>query len=72
MEMETKKVKRVYKQLVCLHNKRKTECFICGGKSLCIHHKLKYYCKECGGKAYCIHNKESQCVLFWWFWIMFA
>ena len=46
MEMETKKVKRVYKQLVCLHNKRKTECFICGGKSLCIHHKLKYYCKR--------------------------
>ncbi len=44
----------------CIHDKLKTRCIECGGRSLCIHDKRKTMCRECGGGEYCIHDKEKR------------
>ena len=44
----------------CPHNKQKSRCLECGGKSLCKHQKSKYLCKECGGHGICKHKKRRS------------
>lgn len=49
-------------KLRCKHDKRKTLCLECGGKSLCNHNRIKYNCKECKGKSLCSHDRiKNRC-----------
>jgi hypothetical protein len=46
----------------CLHNRRKTRCYECGGNSICPHNRRKTRCHECGGGSICHHNRQkSRC-----------
>jgi hypothetical protein len=46
----------------CEHNKRKSQCEVCGGSEICEHNKRKSICKTCNGASICIHNKiKSTC-----------
>ena len=46
----------------CEHNKRKNECYECGGKSMCEHQRRKRECSQCNGKSICEHKQiKSIC-----------
>jgi hypothetical protein len=46
----------------CEHDKRKSECKMCGGSQICEHDKRKSQCTQCGGSETCEHNTEkSKC-----------
>ena len=51
---------------ICEHNKRRTLCSQCGGKSLCTHGRQKVHCKLCRPercKSFCRHGRQkSRCV----------
>lgn len=50
---------RVKVRTKCVHNKRKSDCIQCGGRSVCIHNRQKARCIECTG---CVHGKrKSRC-----------
>ena len=47
---------------ICVHNKRRTLCKLCGGGSICQHGLQRPWCKQCGGGARCQHGKQkSRC-----------
>ena len=47
---------------ICIHNKRKSRCNVCGGSEICEHRKIKSRCNVCGGTEICEHSKvKSQC-----------
>jgi hypothetical protein len=58
-------VKRT-RHFICSHNKRRTLCATCGGKSLCVHGRQKMHCKACRPKkcgSFCRHGRQrSRCV----------
>jgi hypothetical protein len=43
----------------CEHNKRRTDCFLCGGGGTCSHGKKKSQCRKCGGRDVCSHGKNK-------------
>uniref|UniRef100_A0A0G4HQ02 Uncharacterized protein n=1 Tax=Chromera velia CCMP2878 TaxID=1169474 RepID=A0A0G4HQ02_9ALVE len=44
------------------HNRQRSKCKDCGGKSICGHGRIRRQCKECGGKGICEHNRQrSKC-----------
>jgi len=53
----------------CEHNKRRTRCPKCNGKSLCLHQKQKLHCRECRKtgafatcRSFCEHGRQrSRC-----------
>lgn len=53
----------------CEHNKRRTRCPKCNGKSLCVHQKQKLHCRECRNagafatcRSFCEHGRQrSRC-----------
>ena len=46
----------------CPHNRRRSECTLCGGGSVCEHGRRRYHCKQCGGSQICEHNRRrSNC-----------
>ena len=55
------------------HNKIKSTCKTCGGRSICEHDKRKSTCKLCGCGSTCEHNKiKSTCKLklkVMWQWL---
>jgi hypothetical protein len=47
---------------ICVHNKRRTLCKLCGGGSICQHGLQRPWCRQCGGGARCQHGKQkSRC-----------
>uniref|UniRef100_A0A0G4HDD6 CR-type domain-containing protein n=1 Tax=Chromera velia CCMP2878 TaxID=1169474 RepID=A0A0G4HDD6_9ALVE len=48
--------------ILCPHEKRRSRCKECGGKSICKHGRQRSQCKDCGGKGICEHGRiRSQC-----------
>ena len=53
----------------CEHNKRRTRCPKCNGKSLCLHQKQKLHCRQCRNagafatcRSFCEHGRQrSRC-----------
>ena len=43
----------------CEHNREKTKCKECGGRSIYEHNRQKSQCKECGGASICQHNRQK-------------
>jgi hypothetical protein len=49
-----------YKPQRCPHDKIKSQCKECGGRSICIHKRYKPTCIECGGKSICEHKRQKS------------
>ena len=44
----------------CLHGKRRTRCFICGGSEVCEHKRRYDKCKDCNLLGYIHHAVETR------------
>ena len=49
-----------YKPPRCEHDKIKSQCKECGGRSICIHKRYKPTCIECEGKSICEHKRQKS------------
>lgn len=48
------------KRLLCLHERRLSECTICCvGDAVCKHKRVKWQCKDCGGSQICEHGRSK-------------
>ena len=63
---QSRSASRKGRHAMCTHNKRRTLCQFCGGKSLCVHNRQKAHCKECrpkNSRSFCKHGRQrSRCV----------
>jgi hypothetical protein len=49
-----------YKKPRCIHDKIKSQCKECGGRSICIHKRYKPTCVECAGSSICEHKRQKS------------
>jgi len=45
---------------ICEHNRRRSQCKLCGGSQICEHNKQRSICVQCKGGSICEHNRRRS------------